>query len=118
MYICTPIQQVAKVAQLSDPTRSLEKFYQMYKGRRINFFGFSIEISRQKQTESSHHNPDPASWNPTHRHKKGGQYRHLYEGVLENDLSAVVIYDDREGQVWVRSTKEFHDGRFQPIETD
>ena len=52
---------------------------------------------------------------PTHRHRKGGQYRLLARGILEADRSPVAIYDDAEGTVWVRSLEEFEDGRFSPI---
>ena len=52
---------------------------------------------------------------PTHRHRKGGLYRKLAEGVLEADRSAVVIYDDAEGTIWVRDAGEFGDGRFTPL---
>lgn len=38
------------------------------------------------------------------------------EAVLEADRSDAVIYDDREGTVWVRPKAEFNDGRFTPIE--
>ncbi|WP_300019703.1 DUF1653 domain-containing protein [uncultured Roseobacter sp.] len=58
--------------------------------------------------------PD-ASWTPTHRHRKGGLYRVLSEGILEADRSAVVIYDDADGTVWVRASSEFWDGRFTAI---
>lgn len=59
--------------------------------------------------------PD-ASWRPTHRHRKGGDYRVIGQAILEADRSDVVVYDDRDGNVWVRSQTEFHDGRFIPIE--
>ncbi len=72
----------------------------------MKIFGYTIEISRQKQT---------TPWRATHRHKKGGAYRYLYEGFLESDRSAIVVYDDPDGNVWVRSTHEFFDGRFTPI---
>lgn len=55
-------------------------------------------------------------WQPTHRHRKGGLYRVLHEGVWEPDRSAVVIYDDADGQVWVRPRAEFDDGRFSPLD--
>ncbi len=87
----------------------------------MRIFGFDVEISRQIQTDlginESFHRPPPASWEPTHRHKKGGLYRYLYKGILESDHSAIVVYDDREGQVWVRAAKEFHDGRFLSVKT-
>ena len=57
---------------------------------------------------------DPV-WTATHRHRKGGLYRVLGRGVLETDRSEVVIYDDADGTVWVRSVIEFEDGRFSPI---
>ncbi|WP_299868500.1 DUF1653 domain-containing protein [uncultured Roseobacter sp.] len=56
-----------------------------------------------------------AIWTPTHRHRKGGLYRVLSEGILEADRSAVVIYDDADGTVWVRASSEFWDGRFTAI---
>ena len=54
-------------------------------------------------------------WAATHRHRKGGLYRELARGVLEADRSDVVIYDDAEGAIWVRSAAEFDDGRFAPV---
>ncbi len=59
-------------------------------------------------------NLECAKWRPTHQHKKGGEYRVLGHGILEADRSDVVIYDDKDGQIWVRSTSEFYDGRFAP----
>ena len=83
----------------------------------MNIFGFTIEISRQNSgaaaTDEPQHSQPQSAWKATHMHRKGGAYRFLYEGVLEADRTPVVIYDDREGQVWVRSNGEFHDGRFQ-----
>ena len=40
-------------------------------------------------------------WQATHRHRKGGLYRFIAEGVWEPDRSPVVIYDDESGQVWI-----------------
>lgn len=63
--------------------------------------------------------PDAAvgsDWAPTHRHRKGGLYRVLGQGVLEADRSAVVLYDDAQGTIWVRDAVEFEDGRFVPLE--
>lgn len=57
----------------------------------------------------------PPPWVATHRHKKGGLYRMVGPAILEADRSDVVIYDDADGTVWVRSTDEFHDGRFTPL---
>ncbi len=54
-------------------------------------------------------------WRATHRHRKGGLYRVLSEGLLETDGTDVVIYDDVQGQVWVRPATEFWDGRFTAI---
>ena len=51
----------------------------------------------------------------THRHRKGGDYRLLARGILESDRSAVAIYDDAEGTIWVRDLAEFEDGRFTEI---
>ena len=55
-------------------------------------------------------------WVPTHRHlKTGGLYKKLMEGLLESNISEVVIYQDGRGRVWVRSKSEFCDGRFAVI---
>lgn len=65
--------------------------------------------------------PPPASplartgWVATHQHKKGGFYRLISYGTLEADRSAVAIYDDAVGTIWVRAAVEFDDGRFTPI---
>lgn len=56
------------------------------------------------------------AWVPTHRHKKGGVYRVVMEAILEADRSDVVVYDDAQGTVWVRSKAEFYDGRFTKID--
>jgi len=56
------------------------------------------------------------TWTPTHRHHKGGFYRLIGPAIWEPDRSAAVIYDDADGQVWVRPTSEFEDGRFTPLE--
>ena len=79
----------------------------------MRIFGYEIAISRSKPRAPDL--PPPPHWVPTHTHKKGGAYRHLYNGILEVDRSAVVIYDDRDGRVWVRPHDEFHDGRFSPL---
>ncbi|MEJ6392608.1 DUF1653 domain-containing protein [Gymnodinialimonas sp. 2305UL16-5] len=60
---------------------------------------------------------DPSDWRPTHRHKKGGLYRVLAGGIDEAERKPVVIYDDREGQIWVRSAEEFWDGRFTQLDS-
>jgi hypothetical protein len=55
-------------------------------------------------------------WIATHRHKKGGLYRLLGYGTAEADRSAVAIYDDADGNVWVRAAGEFEDpSRFTPL---
>lgn len=54
-------------------------------------------------------------WRATHRHRKGGEYRVLSYGLLEADRTEAVIYDDEDGQIWVRSKSEFNDGRFVKI---
>ncbi|MBU2993838.1 hypothetical protein Q4555_11615 [Octadecabacter sp. 1_MG-2023] len=56
-----------------------------------------------------------AGWQPTHKHRKGGLYRLLSYGTFEADMSAVAIYDDAVGTIWVRSKAEFDDGRFTPL---
>ncbi len=62
---------------------------------------------------------DPrARWTPTHRHRKGGEYRVLGHGLLETDRSDVVIYDDADGTIWVRPVAEFYDGRFEALAQD
>ncbi len=59
--------------------------------------------------------PDATGWRATHRHRKGGLYRRMCDGILEADRSDVVIYDDADGTVWVRARAEFEDGRFTPL---
>lgn len=56
---------------------------------------------------------EPLFW--IHR-KSGGKYDLLYHGLMEGDLSPVVIYTslDKDGPVWVRPAEEFFDGRFVP----
>jgi hypothetical protein len=56
-----------------------------------------------------------APWKATHRHRKGGLYRVVGPAILEADRSDVIIYDDADGTVWVRSAVEFNDGRFTPL---
>lgn len=51
-------------------------------------------------------------WRPTHSHRKGGQYRMLGECWIEAGMVRAVVYDDSNGDVWVRPISEFHDGRF------
>lgn len=54
-------------------------------------------------------------WTATHRHRKGGLYRRLGDAVWEPDRSPVVIYDDADGNVWVRPKDSFEDGRFTAL---
>jgi|TARA_R110002094_G_C4854997_1_gene207237 hypothetical protein len=79
----------------------------------MRIFGYEIATSRHKKAAPDR--PPTQHWTPTHMHKKGGAYRYLNDGILEADRSAVVIYDDRDGRVWVRPHDEFHDGRFSPL---
>jgi hypothetical protein len=65
--------------------------------------------------QGSHTASKMAVWEPTHQHRKGGEYRVISEGVLEADRIDVVIYDDADGTVWVRSKTEFFDGRFSEL---
>lgn len=58
------------------------------------------------------------SFVPTHRHRKGGDYRFLATGIDEATREPVVIYDDADGTIWVRAKAEFEDGRFTPLKTD
>jgi hypothetical protein len=59
------------------------------------------------------------NWVATHQHRKGGLYRVLNDSVLHSDdLSLCVVYDDNSGRVWVRSKKEFDDGRFEKLPED
>lgn len=59
--------------------------------------------------------PRKPVWKATHRHKKGGLYRLVTTGTLEADRSPVAIYDDAEGNTWVRALAEFQDGRFTAL---
>jgi len=53
---------------------------------------------------------------PTHRHvKTGGLYRIIGEGRIEADLSPVTAYVSQKGEMWVRPTAEFNDGRFERL---
>jgi hypothetical protein len=60
-------------------------------------------------------NPAELAWTPTHRHRKGGFYRLICYGTNEQDRTAVAIYDDADGTVWVRPALEFDDGRFDLV---
>lgn len=67
------------------------------------------------------------TFQPTHRHYRGGLYRKLGEGKQEATLEPVTIYQNEDGVIWVRPTAEFEGRvasrntatgnklRFQPI---
>jgi hypothetical protein len=74
-----------------------------------------LETSRWPDLGAMRSSPadgDGPAWQPTHRHRKGGLYRLLDYGTNEADRTPVVIYDDSDGTLWVRSVAEFNDGRF------
>ena len=48
----------------------------------------------------------------SHQHRNGRFYEELMRGLKEDDLTPVVIYRGESGQVWVRPSSEFDDGRF------
>lgn len=61
--------------------------------------------------------PIPGSeWKPTHRHRKGGLYRVVGPATIEADMTPAVVYEGRNGGMWVRPASEFYDGRFTPVE--
>ena len=52
-----------------------------------------------------------------YRHRKGGLYRIVARGLLESDLTPVVVYRALTGgECWVRPTAEFQDGRFTVLD--
>lgn len=53
-------------------------------------------------------------WRPTHRHYKGGLYRVVARGKIEADLSPVVIYDNKQGETWVRPVRDFEEYLMSP----
>lgn len=75
--------------------------------------------------------PAPQSgWRPTHRHvKRGSEYQLLGMGKMQAkdwraggkallypvDMTAVAIYQAKDGSLWVRPREEFEDGRFAPL---
>lgn len=60
--------------------------------------------------------PSAMAWCPTHRHvKTGGEYRVLARGKIEATLAPIVVYENRDGETWVRPVAEFEDGRFVPL---
>ena len=55
-------------------------------------------------------------WQPTHRHYKGGLYRELMRGFWEPTVEGAVVYENKDGIVWIRNAVEFDDpNRFQPL---
>lgn len=48
-------------------------------------------------------------------HSKGGEYRILGFGVIEQGAIPAVIYQSiKDGSVWIRPCANFFDGRFKP----
>lgn len=44
-----------------------------------------------------------------YKHYKGGEYIVLGNGIMENNLEAMIIYRRSEGGgIWIRPVKEFH----------
>lgn len=43
----------------------------------------------------------------THKHYKGGLYQKIGEGKWEENLTPVVIYRNKDGEVWVRPKTSF-----------
>lgn len=61
---------------------------------------------------------------PTHRHvKRGSEYRYIGSARIQtdvplNDMDRVEIYRGvGEDDLWARRAVEFHDGRFEPVES-
>lgn len=54
---------------------------------------------------------------PTHRHYKGGLYKILHHGKMEDSSEDVVIYTRKEGDVWVRPTVVFNE-KFTKIDDE
>lgn len=84
----------------------------------MSFFGIvraAAQLAREREREDlQRFGPQRGrpAWEATHLHRKGGLYRELHRGLLEADVTPVVIYEDRHGNVWVRPAREFDDGRF------
>jgi hypothetical protein len=57
-----------------------------------------------------------------YRHKKtNGLYQIVRHGRMQcaepiEDMTSVVVYRDKDGELWVRPIKEFFDGRFEEME--
>ncbi|MDY7579101.1 DUF1653 domain-containing protein [Herbaspirillum sp. RTI4] len=44
-----------------------------------------------------------------YRHYKGGIYEFLYDALLEENLSPMVVYRAADGSVWIRPHSVFHE---------
>jgi hypothetical protein len=60
---------------------------------------------------------------PFWRHKKRGSvYVEIGRGFAQvshhpiEEMTTVVIYQDKNGRLWVRNAVEFDDGRFEPLD--
>jgi hypothetical protein len=61
----------------------------------------------------------PETPSPTHRHRKGGDYRLIARGRIEATLEPCAIYVSvTDDLVWVRPETEFEDGRFTRLVPD
>lgn len=64
------------------------------------------------------------SFEPTHRHYKGGLYRRLFEARHSETEELLTVYQSADGRYWVRPTGMFEerlpDGRrrFAPLSPD
>lgn len=63
--------------------------------------------------------PEAQRWRPTHRHCKGGEYRHLGRAHIQTDIQlrdmdAVQVYEAEDGTLWCRRAAEFEE-RFSAL---
>lgn len=59
---------------------------------------------------------DSQPWQPTHCHLKTNRYyRVICDGRRESDLAHWVVYDNIQGDVFMRPVEEFRDGRFKAL---
>lgn len=64
------------------------------------------------------------TWQPTHRHYKGGLYRVLFEAIHTETEESMTVYQTPDGRNWVRPAAMFNDTlpdgrrRFTPIGAD
>ena len=77
----------------------------------------AIEVRRRADAAPTamppvpHPKTGPTRW----RHRKSGDvYEELHRGLIERDLTPVVVYRGEDGRVWVRPARQFDDGRFEP----